>query len=113
MKYISHYYKKLKVKSIKIAILAVIVSIFFLPSYVSFEHTGNNMFTISLDGVIVGVVNTPEEADKYLREARKQIAGNSQELVLADSDIEAVGSEVLWGKIDPKEQVIGRMCMRH
>ncbi|MBD5394765.1 MAG: M23 family metallopeptidase [Lachnospiraceae bacterium] len=111
MKYISHYYKKLKVKSIKIAILAVIVSIFFLPSYVSFEHTGNNMFTISLDGVIVGVVNTPEEADKYLREARKQIAGSSQELVLADSDIEAVGSEVLWGKIDPKEQVISNMAL--
>lgn len=111
MKYISRYYKRLKVRNIKLAILAVIVSIFFLPSYVAFEHTGNNMFTVRLNGVTVGIVNSPAEADEYVIEARKQIARDSEELVLVESDLETVGSEVLWGKVDSKEKVVSNMAM--
>lgn len=109
MKYISCYYKRLKVRNIKVAILAVIVSIFFLPCYVRFESSGNNMFTILLNGVTVGIVSSPEEAEQYVREARKQIASGDSELVLMDSELESVGSEVLWGKIDEKETIISRM----
>lgn len=111
MKHISCYYKRLKIRKLKIAILAVIVSIFFLPTYVAFQSTGNNMFTILLNGVKVGVVGSPDEASEYAREARKQLASHSEELVLVESDIEAVGSEVLWGKVDEKETVISNMAM--
>ncbi|MBO5056360.1 MAG: peptidoglycan DD-metalloendopeptidase family protein [Eubacterium sp.] len=111
MKHISCYYKRLKIRKLKIAILAVIVSIFFLPTYVAFQSTGNNMFTILLNGVKVGVVGSPDEASEYAREARKQLASHSEELVLVESDIEAVGSEVLWGKVDEKDTVISNMAM--
>ncbi len=111
MKYISCYYKRLKIRNLKIAILAVIVSIFFLPSYVAFQSTGNNMFTILLNGVKVGVVGSPDEAAEYVKEARRQIASHSEELVLVESDMEAVGSEVLWGKVDDKDTVISNMSM--
>lgn len=111
MKYISHYYKRLKVRKIKIAILAIIVSIFFLPTYVAFESTGNNMFTVKINGAYVGVVDSPEEAEEYAIEARKQIARDSKELVLVESNIETTGSEVLWGKVDSAEQVISNMAM--
>lgn len=110
MEYITHYYKRMKVRNLKITILAVFVSIFFLPSYVAFERTGNNMFTVLLNGTEVGVVASPEDAAQYVKEARRQIASGSDELVLAESDVETVGSEVLWGKVDEREQVISNMA---
>lgn len=111
MKHISRYYKRLRVRNIKIAILAVIVSVFFLPNYVAFQHTGDNIFTVILNGVTVGVVGSPQEAEQYAMEARKQIARDSEELVLVESSIETVGSEVLWGKVDPREKVVSNMAM--
>ena len=110
MEYITHYYKRMKVRNLKITILAVFVSIFFLPSYVAFERTGNNMFTVLLNGTEVGVVASPEDAAQYVKEARRQIASGSNELVLAESDVETVGSEVLWGKVDEREQVVSNMA---
>lgn len=111
MKYISCYYKKLKVRGAKIAILAITVSIFFLPSFVPFKSSGNTMFTVLLNNVKVGVVGDPSEAEEYVREARRQIASDSEELVLVDSELEIQGSEVLWGKIDSEEQIISNMAM--
>ena len=110
MEYITHYYKRMKVRNLKITILAVFVSIFFLPSYVAFESTGNNMFTVLLNDVEVGVVGSPEEADDYAKEARRRIASGSDELVLVESNVEYAGSEVLWGKVDEKELVISNMA---
>ena len=111
MKLISCYYKRLKIRSIKIAILAVFVSIFFLPSYVTFESTGDNMFEVVLNGVKVGVVGSPEDAEQYVLEARRQIAADSEELILVESVIETEGKEVLWGEVDDPKQVISNMSM--
>ena len=36
---------------------------FFLPCFVAFEETGNNMFDITLNGVKVGVVSSVQEAE--------------------------------------------------
>ena len=94
---------------IKIGVLAIFVSIFFLPSYVPFEKLGNNMFTVILNNKEAGVVASPEEAEEYALEARRRIASDSEELVLVEGDLETVGSEVLWGKIDAPGQVIDNM----
>ncbi len=111
MKSVSCYYKRLKIREIKIAILAVIVSIFFLPHYVTFESTGNNMFTVILNGVKVGTVSEAEKAEEYVREARKQIASDSEELVLAEGELKIEGSEVIWGEVDNPQTVISNMAM--
>lgn len=109
MERISCYYKRLKIRGIKIAVLAVIVSIFFLPSYVAFERTGDNIFTILLNGVEVGVTGSPNEAEEYVKQARRQIASGSEELVLVESELEAQGKEVLFGKVDDPEVIISNM----
>ena len=111
MKHISRYYKRLHVRNLKIAVLAVFVSIFFLPVYVGFQHTGDNMFTVLLNGTEVGVVGSPAEAEQYALEARKQIARDSKELVLVESEIETIGNEVLFGQTDSKEEVVAHMAM--
>lgn len=109
MKHITCYYKRLNIRNVKIAILAVIVSIFFLPTYVAFEKTGNNMFRVILNNVEVGVVSSPQAAEDYVTEARRRVAQESTELVLVESELTTEGSEVLWGRIDTAEDVIDRM----
>lgn len=109
MKRITSHYKKVKLRQLRIAVLAVFVSIFFLPSFVTFEKTGNNMFTVFLNDEEVGVVSSEEKAQEYALEARRRIASESEELVLVESNLETVGSEVIWGKVDEKEDVISRM----
>ncbi len=110
MKHITSYYKRLKVRSIKIAAVAIFVSIFFLPSFVPFEKTGNNIFTVILNGREVGVVAAPGEAEECMLEARRRIALESDELVLVDSDLETRGSEVLWGRVDEPGEIIDQMA---
>lgn len=111
MKRITSYYKRLHVRNLKIAVLAIFVSILFLPVYVGFQHTGDNMFRVLLNGVEVGVVGSPAEAEQYALEARKQIARDSKELVLVESNLETEGKEVLFGKTDSGEEVIAHMTM--
>ena len=110
MKHYSSYYKRLHVRRIKIAVLAVIVSMFFLPVFVKFERSGDNMFRVLLDGVSVGTVASPEEAEGYAREARRQIASDSSELVLVESNIELQGQEVLFGRTDDPDEIVSRMA---
>lgn len=109
MKHVTCYYKRLNIRNVKIAILAVIVSIFFLPSYVAFEKTGNNMFRVILNNVEVGVVSDPQEAEDFAIEARRRVAKESTELVFVESELTTEGSEVLWGQVDAPEDVIDRM----
>ncbi len=110
MKYITRRYKRLRVRNIKLAMLAVIINLFFLPSYTSFEHTGNNMFTVFLNNEKVGVVSTEEEVEGMVLEARRRIASGSEELILIDSEVMLEGSEVLWGKVDETDAVIANMA---
>ena len=79
MKYITSHYKKMNIKYIKVAVLVIIVSIFFLPSFVPFEKMGNNMFTVILNSREVGVVSSPGEAEEYLIAARRKLAETSEE----------------------------------
>lgn len=109
MKKLTCYYKRLNITNIRIAVLAIIVSIFFLPTFVPFEKLGNNMFTVILNRQNVGVVSSPEEAEEYVLEARRRIAAGSEELVLVESDLQIEGREVLWGKVDAPEKIIDGM----
>ena len=109
MKRITAYYKRLRLRKLEIAVLAVFVSIFFLPSFVPFEKTGNNMFTVLLNDVQVGVVADPKEAQNCALEARRHVAGESEELILVESNVVTEGSEVLWGKVDDPEQITEKM----
>lgn len=109
MKYITSHYKKMNIKYIKVAVLVIIVSIFFLPSFVPFEKMGNNMFTVILNSREVGVVSSPGEAEEYLIAARRKLAETSEELILVESELEMTGSEVLWGKVDAPHTVTDAM----
>lgn len=109
MRLITHYYKRLRITFIKTALLAAIVSAFFLPHYIKIESTGNNTFMVILNGVECGTVGSEEEADKCIRDARKIIALQSEELVFVDADLELQGSEVYFGVLDEYGTVLNNI----
>lgn len=100
----------MKIAYIKVAAVAIVVSIFFFPHYQKFESTGDNIFTVYLNGTQVGTVGDPEQVDACLIAARKKLAGTSDELVLADSEISYTGAEVLWGTVDDASVITSNMA---
>ncbi|MCM1266929.1 MAG: M23 family metallopeptidase [Bacteroidales bacterium] len=99
----------MRIAYIKVAAFACIVAAFFLPQRQSLESTGDNYFTVYLNGVQVGVMGDAEAADDCLIAARKQLAAESDEMVLAESDLTWEGEEVLWGQIDDRSVIISNM----
>ena len=109
MKIRNRYYKKMKIAYIKVAVFVSVIAALFLPQRQTMESTGDNSFTVYLNGVQVGVMGDIEEVDECLIEARKQLASGSEEIVLADSDLRWEGEEVLWGVVDDKSVIISNM----
>lgn len=109
MKKITKSYKRLQIRATQIAVLAVITFIFLMPGYIKIENTGNNKFTVFLNGTYVGTIGDSSEAEEYLKQARRKVAGDGEELVLIDSNLECVGEEVFWGHIDSGEAVVENM----
>ena len=105
MKRISKYNKRLNWIYIKFSVLAVVVSAFFLPVFTGFEKTGDNIFTVILNGKEVGIVGSIEDATECLQIARAQLARNSEELILIDAVLETKGEEVLVGRVDSQSQI--------
>lgn len=102
---ISKNNRKLNFAYIKISVLAVAASAFFLPNFTKFETTGDNMFSVVLNGTQVGVLASIEDANKCLQLARAQIARGSEELILIDTALETKGEEVLIGRVDSMTSV--------
>lgn len=109
MKILSRHYKKMKIAYIKVAVLACVIAAFFLPNFQTLESDGDNMFTVYLNGMQVGVMGDIGEVDECLIAARKKLAGSSDEMVLAENDLIWEGQEVLWGKIDDRNVIISNM----
>ncbi len=99
----------MKIAHIKVAVFVSVIAAFFLPHLQTLESDGDNMFTVYLNGVQVGVMGDIGEVDECLITARKELAGSSDEMVLAESDLTWEGQEVLWGKIDDKSVIISNM----
>ena len=49
MKKITYYYRKINITFLKVSVAALIVSAFFLPSFVAFQKTGDNIFYITIN----------------------------------------------------------------
>ena len=109
MRLITKYYKRLRVTYIKTIWLALALNALFLPYYTKLQSTGNNYFTVTVNGEQVGTVDSAEKVDRFIREARRSIAMSSPELVFMDADVEIVGEEVYIGMVDDEGSVRARI----
>lgn len=109
MKKFTRAYKKIKLIYIQVATLAIIVNIFFLPSFMKVEKEGDNIFNVFLNNTAVGVVGDEKCIEEYLRDARKMLAKTSDEIMLVDMDIRTEGREVYFGLLDSPKDVTENM----
>lgn len=105
MKLITKYYKRLRVTYIKVIWLALAINALFFPYYTKLESTGNNFFTVTVNGETVGTVDDEEKVDRFVREARRAIAASSPELVFMEADVTVEGQEVYFGTVDDEGSV--------
>ncbi|MCL2050949.1 MAG: M23 family metallopeptidase [Lachnospiraceae bacterium] len=111
MKLITHYYKRLRIPKIKVALLVAAINLFFIPAYTPYVVVSDYIYEVSLNGVNVGTIADYEEAGLMLREARRAIAAVSEELVLVEGEIAYSKVEVFPGDdlLDEPEAVLTKM----
>ncbi len=109
MKTLTSHYKRLRFVNIKTTLLVLFFSTFFTSGIVSLEKTGNNYFHVVLNGTEVGVVGAEAEARRIFSDLRRQLAGESEELLLIDADLTCVGEEVLFGRLDAEKTLRANM----
>ncbi len=107
--HISSHYKRLRIRRLKIAVIAVAISLFFIPNFTKFEKTGENFFKVKVNGIDVGSVSSIEDANKFLLKARRNVNRSSDKLTFAETELTYEGEEVLYGKIDKDYTVVNNM----
>ena len=101
--------KKLKLTYIKSTLVTLFVCTLFLNGYVVFEKTGENYFHVFINGQKIGAVGEASRADEIMLEARRNIAGESDELTFIDAELTLEGEEVLWGRVDDESTLLANM----
>lgn len=109
MRLITRHYKRLRVTYIKTIWFALALNALFLPYYTKLESTGNNFFTVTLNGQVVGTVDDEAKVDQFIREARRSIAASSSELIFMNAEVRLIGEEVYFGTVDDEEIVRARI----
>ena len=97
--------KKRKFTYIWVSLFTLFVCALFLDGYPVFRSEGENFFHVYLNGVEMGTVGDRGAAEQMLLQARKEIAGQSDDIVFVDADLRLVGEEIFWGEIDAQEDV--------
>lgn len=102
-------WKRIKYIYFKTSALMLFLGALFLPSLTFFEHTGDNMFDVYLNGTQVGQVADEETAKRYMTKARYELAKESEEMIFMRAELAMEGKEVLFGEVDREKDVVERM----
>lgn len=95
---------------VKVVFWVILLNVLFFPEKVDFVSEGNNRFTISMNGIYVGVTDNPGLLYDYYGQARRELSRESDSLVLTDVPVFSIsGEEVLFGGVDSKESIIANM----
>ncbi len=107
-----HLYRRIKLCYIEAAAIALVACALLLPSLQFFKHTGDNFFTVRLNGVEVGNLSSTDNLDDLLVRARRQAVREigSDELVFMDTELQTEGREKLWAVVDDEDEVVRRMA---
>ena len=93
----------------KIFLLTVAMNVIFFPSFVKYKDVGQNMYRVLVDGQQVGILKDVSNLDEYLRQARLNVAKESESLMLLTPECTYEGISVNRGRTDRAEDVITNM----
>ena len=106
----SKFSKVVSATYIKIYIIVVALNVLFFPTFQKYTSEGYNRFSISVNGVYVGVTDDESKIFDYYREAKRIIALQSDDMVFTKfPEISYDAEEVIYGEIDADESIINNM----
>lgn len=106
---ITRFHKKCRIAYLRVALIAIGLSALFLPSIEPIKSVGDNIYTIYVNGIEMGKVDTVVEADTIMNEARRNIAGAVSSLMLIDYDYQVVGEEVRYGTVNDHDELVAKV----
>ncbi len=109
LRVIRNCHKTIRIAYVRAAIFCAMVAAFFLPNYHKLEYTGENLFTVCLNGTPVGILDDVSQVEDWLQEVRRQVALEKNELVFADVEMTVEGQEVLYAEVNTKEEIMANM----
>ena len=81
-----------------------------MPNFTRYSSEGKNLFTIWLFGEEMGTVDSEEEAEKMIDDARKELAVGQKNLyMIEDLHKEFVGEESIYKQVDDEESVYNKI----
>ena len=66
MRKVTKYYREIKIVYLKTAFFIILTCLLLFPSFHKIEKTGDNMYTVFLNGKEVGMVDSRQTAEEYL-----------------------------------------------
>lgn len=109
MKKYSNYIRKAKTTYFLATGIICFAALFFAPTFPKFEHTGDNFFTVTINGNEVGTCGDMGVVDELVARARREIARQSDDMVYIPVDISVEGREVLVGQVDSRRQLFEKI----
>ncbi|HKM22637.1 MAG TPA: M23 family metallopeptidase [Lachnospiraceae bacterium] len=106
MSALTKYYKMIKTVNIATMMIAMFIVLIFMPAIERYSKSGNNLFKMYVNGSAVGIIDNPEIVDNLMREARRMVAKESDELVLLEYEVALNGTEVVFGQVDNTDYVV-------
>lgn len=94
----------------KYGFLVILFCAVLMPSYTRLERTGVNTVDVYLNGTAVGSLEDEETAEACLKEARRRVNSESDELILVDTELTFKPREEIRGRVSGTGEVVDSMC---
>ena len=83
--------------------------VFMMPGVIAVDNTEKNYFTIYLNEEKIGAADSRDTVDEVMAQARRNIAGDSTELIYTKMDLEIEAKKVLFGFVNSKNTLVERI----
>ena len=85
--------------------ITLLVLLFGVPSFPRFQKTGDNFYKVSINGTEIGNSSDPEEVERLVAEARREITETEGTMVYIPVEITSEGQELLFGNTDSRHNL--------
>ena len=85
--------------------ITLLVLLFGVPSFPRFQKTGDNFYKVSINGTEIGNSSDPEEVERLVAEARREITETEGAMVYIPVEITSEGQELLFGNTDSRHNL--------
>lgn len=90
---------------LKTAFFVILLNLIFIPQYEAYKSDGNNLFKLYVNDTLVGTVGKSVDVDALLLQARREVAGQTDAIVMMDSGLRIESSEVVFAETDSEKMV--------